>query len=98
MELLCTSINHGLLDLQQAKAPARLKFGGQAAFVWKQCKNVGAKLRKRGTATTADTPGCGKDQLASPIAEGIANTYGEEEEDLAKLFRGQKREKNTHKN
>ena len=42
------------LDLLQTKARVRLRDGSQAAFVRKQCKNVAAILRKRGTAALAD--------------------------------------------
>lgn len=36
------------------------RLGGQAAVIRKECKKVAAKLRKRGTAASADTPGSQK--------------------------------------
>lgn len=65
------------LDQLQAKARARLKARGQAAFIRKQRKNVAAKLRKRGTATNLwwihqevkSTSG----RLLRSITEGIAD-------------------------
>lgn len=62
------------LDLLQAKARSRLKDGGQTAFIKKQSKQVAAKLRKRGTATTPNTPGSRKHEWASDITKEITNT------------------------
>ena len=59
----------------QAKARVRLRDGEQMAFIRKQCKNVAAKLRKRGTATLADTPDSRKDQWTSSLTGEIADAH-----------------------
>ena len=62
-----------LLQAKAAKARVRLSDGGQAAFIRKQCKNVATKLRKRGTATLADTLGSRKDQWTSSLTKEVAD-------------------------
>ena len=51
------------LDLLQAKARARLKTEGQAAFR-RRCKRIAAELRKRGTSAVPDTSGRRKSHSA----------------------------------
>lgn len=62
------------LEILQAKARSCLKTGGQAAFIRRQCKQVAAKLRKRGVSTLPDTPGRTKHRWAPLIAEEAAYT------------------------
>lgn len=66
------------LNQRQASARSRLKIGGQAAFIRKQCKKIKAKLRHRnsrlGTEWLPDTPESQKTEWALPIMEGIAHT------------------------
>lgn len=62
------------LDQLQAKARIRLRTGGQAAFIKKQCKKIAIKLRKRGTPPMVDTPGRQKDQWALSITTGVTDT------------------------
>lgn len=61
------------LESVQVKARSRFKTGGQAASIRKQCKQVAARLRNRGTSILTGHAWTQKSQWVSYITEGILN-------------------------